>query len=192
MIVHINGWPGVGKRTVGEVLCKKLNARFIHNHLLHDVAIVCAGLSSADRWDLYDTVQRAAYATLARRPRAEVFVMTNALCTASSREQVAWRQVVELAMARNVPLVPIVLETTAEENIRRLQSPERLGNKMTDPSLLREFMTADTIQRPDVPELLVLDASALAPEQAAERICSHLDTIRAGLRPATLQHLRML
>jgi len=91
MIVHINGWPGVGKRTVGEVRSKKLNARFIHNHLLHDVAIVCAGLSSEDRWDLYDTVQRAAYVTLARRPRSEAFVMTNALCTASSREQVAWR-----------------------------------------------------------------------------------------------------
>jgi hypothetical protein len=43
--------------------------------------------------------------------------MTNVLCEASSREQVAWRQVVELAMAGNVPLVPIVLETAAEENI---------------------------------------------------------------------------
>jgi hypothetical protein len=63
---------------------------------------------------------------------------------------------------------------------------------MTDPSLLREFMTIDTIQKPDVPELFILDASALVPEQAAERICSHLDHIRAGLSPATLQHLRVL
>jgi broad-specificity NMP kinase len=40
MIIDINGWPGVAKMTIGEALSRLLNARFIHNHLLHDVAVV--------------------------------------------------------------------------------------------------------------------------------------------------------
>ncbi|WP_284388078.1 hypothetical protein [Devosia yakushimensis] len=39
MIIHLNGWPGVGKLTIGRLLAADLGARFIHNHLLHDVAI---------------------------------------------------------------------------------------------------------------------------------------------------------
>src|SRR6202011_2120341 len=34
MIVHLNGWPGAGKKTIGEALSMLLGARFIHNHLL--------------------------------------------------------------------------------------------------------------------------------------------------------------
>src|SRR5687768_3965196 len=107
MIVHLNGWPGAGKKTIGAVLSRKLNARFIHNHLLHDVAIACAGRDGPDRWQLYEVFRSAAYAALARRPRSEVFVFTNALCEDAPREQEAWRHVVDLAMTRNVPLVPV-------------------------------------------------------------------------------------
>src|SRR5688500_474717 len=98
MIVHLNGWPGAGKKTIGKVLSRKLNARFVHSHLLHDVSIACAGLDSADRWRLYEAVRAAAYATLAQRRSPEILVMTNALCKGSAREQEAWRHVVDLAI----------------------------------------------------------------------------------------------
>ncbi len=132
MIIHLNGWPGVGKKTIGSILADRLHARFIHNHLLHDVAIVCTGLNDPDRWILYDAVRQAAYASLSKRPCTEVFVMTNALCKNTPRELKAWRDIVELATSRNVPLVPIVLEATVDELSRRLQSAERIGKKLTD------------------------------------------------------------
>ena len=50
VIIHINGWPGVGKSTIGKLLAEKIGARFIHNHVLHDVALVCAGHGYEDRW----------------------------------------------------------------------------------------------------------------------------------------------
>ena len=34
-----------------------LQARFVHNHLLHDVAIVCAGFGSPQRWTVYEKVE---------------------------------------------------------------------------------------------------------------------------------------
>lgn len=49
----------MGKKTIGEALSRLLNARFIHNHLLHDVAVVRAALESELRWDLYETVRLA-------------------------------------------------------------------------------------------------------------------------------------
>lgn len=191
MIVHLNGWPGAGKMTIGALLAERLGARFIHNHLLHDVAIACTGLESQDRWQVYDSVRSSAYAALERRPASETFVMTNALCKNSAREETAWRHIVELAIARDVALVPVVLDLSLEENCRRLQSTGRVGKKMTDPDLLRSFVETDEIQRPDVSELLVLDVSELSAEQAAERILGHLRIIRDFLHPASDQHLRL-
>ena len=190
VIVHLNGWPGVGKLTVGRALAERLNARLIDNHLLHDAAIACAGLDDPQRWPLYEEIRAAAYRTLASRPAAESFVMTNALCAGSAREREAWNHVVDLAMARHAPLVPVVLEADFEENARRLRSAGRGPRKLTDPALLRSFAAEDAIQRPDVPELLILDVTALSAEQAAVRICDHLARVGAGIPPAGDQHRR--
>ena len=188
MIVHLNGWPGVGKRTIGEIVARELGATFVHNHLLHDVAIVCAGLHGNERWPLYEIVRAAAYDPLAKRPPGEMLVMTNALCRGASREVQAWHHVVDLAIARHSPLVPVVLYADMEELCRRVQSQERVGHKLSDATELREMLPTDTIQEPDVPELLVLDVTALSAEQAAVRVLQHVGALRGSLPPATERH----
>jgi len=188
IIVHLNGWPGVGKLTIARHLAGRLDARLVDNHLLHDVAIACTGLDDPRRWPLYETVRAAAYHALAGRPAAESIVMTNALCVGSERERLAWNHVVDLAIARNAPLVPVVLEADFEENARRMRSAERGMRKLSDPETLRAFMASDRIQQPDVPELLVLDVSHLSAEQAVARICDHLLRIASDLEPASGRH----
>ena len=190
MIVHLNGWPGVGKKTIGRLLADRLGARFIHNHLLHDVAIVCAGLGSQDRWPLYDEVRLAAYRALARRPASETFVMTNGLCMDTPREEEAWRHVVELAMVRGAPLVPVVLEAEVHELARRVQSAERLGSKLADPAALRAMVQSASVQRPAVAELIVLDVTHLTAAQAADAIATRLPP-RSTLDIASERHLAM-
>lgn len=193
MIVHLNGWPGVGKFTIGRALAERLGARLIHNHLLHDVAIGCTGLADPARWPLYEKVRTAAYEALAERPASETFVMTNALCVGSAREREAWNHVVDLAITRRVPLVPIVLEAGLEENARRLQSPDRPDTKLRDPGLLVDFIRTDRLQEPDIHEFLKLDVTRLSADQAAERICDHLHAISSapgGLEPASERHRR--
>lgn len=190
MIIHLNGWPGAGKKTIGAILASNLGARFIHNHLLHDVAIVVAGFNSPDRWVLYEEVRAAAYASLGKRPPHEVFVMTNALCKNAPREVAAWAHVVDLAIIRDVPLVPIVLEVAPDENVRRVQSAERVGRKLTDADELQSYFRTDVLQYPAVPEPLALDTTRLKPEEAAARIETHIAAIRDSLKPATQAHLR--
>jgi broad-specificity NMP kinase len=193
MIIHLNGWPGVGKLTIGRLLAEKLQGRLIDNHLLHDVAIRCTGLDDPQRWPLYEAVRKAAYEALANRPSSEILVMTNALCVHSPREREAWRHVVDLAVKRNVPLIPVVLEADAQENARRLQSADRTGRKLTDPEALKAFMLTDQIQRPDVPELLEIDTTRLAPDETCAAIENHLASLmkHGALRAASLEHVKM-
>ena len=193
MIVHINGWPGTGKHTVGRIVARLLAARFVHNHVLHDVAIACAGYDHPDRWPLYDEVREAAYRTLLKRPAWETFVMTNALCTNSPLERAAWNHVVDLAAARGSSLVPVVLEASSAENERRVMSFDRQGRKLTDPADLRRMRATDTIQRPLVPELLTLDTTGMTAEDAASAVLRHMATLHeAGpLAPAGESHRRM-
>ena len=193
MIVHLNGWPGVGKQTIGRLVATTLGARFVHNHLLHDVAIVCAGFDHPDRWPLYEEVRRAAYGALARHPPGEVLVMTNALLKASRRGQQAWAHVVDLAMARASPLVPVVLDAEPDELCRRIESPERSGRKLADARELRELLATRALQRPDVAELIELDVTPLPAIEAAAEVVARLRALRESgdLRPADRQHLRM-
>jgi hypothetical protein len=193
MIIHLNGWPGVGKLTIGGALAHRLGARLIDNHLLHDVAIRCAGLRDPDRWPLYESVRSAAYAVLARRPASEVFVMTNGLCIGHERELKAWNYIVDLAINRNVPLVPIVLSADIHENVRRVESAERfIRKKLRDGAFLRELVRSDELQRPDVPELIELDVTRLSAEEAVERIIAEIAIRSAqGLQTASDGHRRL-
>jgi shikimate kinase len=52
MIVHLNGWPGVGKLTVGRKLAPMLNARLLDNHTLHNVALAICDFDSPERWSV--------------------------------------------------------------------------------------------------------------------------------------------
>jgi cytidylate kinase len=54
---------------------------------------------------------------------------------------------------------------------------ERIGRKLTDTAVLEEFFNIDKVHRPDVPELLVLDVTHLAPQEAAERIIAHASAL---------------
>ena len=154
------------------------------------MAGVCAGLDAPDRWELYETVREAAYAALSRRPRHESFVMTNALCVDTPIEVFAWEKVVELAMWRDVPLIAVCLDVAPDENERRLRSEDRIGRKLVDADRLASHCAIDRIQRPDVPEALVLDTTALAPVAAARVIRAHVQGLGGLLRPATRGHLR--
>jgi len=190
MIVHLNGWPGVGKKTIGRVLAGMLSARFIHNHLLHDVAITCAGFNGADRWPLYEAVRAAAYGALERRPASEPFVMTNGLCVNTPRERTAWGHIVDLAIARNVPLIPVVLDADDNELVRRVTSTGRVGNKLSDGVVLRDMLKSDVLQRPAVSELIELDVTRLSAEEAAAEIAARVRVL-GTLAPATPRHLEM-
>jgi hypothetical protein len=106
--------------------------------------------------------------------------MTNALCLDTPRDHVAWRHVVNLAVARGVPLVPVVLTADIEENVKRIQSADRSPRKLKAPETLRSYYQQDHIQRPDVPELLDIDTTHLTPAGTATAIQRHLASLQTS------------
>jgi len=190
MIIHINGWPGVGKKTIGGIVSHQLSARFIHNHVLHDVAFACAGRGDADQWPLYEKVRAAAYEVLKRRPDGEIFVMTNAL-TEAPKEIEAWSRVVELAIDRKVALIPIVLNADIEELAKRVSSPERLETKLKDSSALRQMVQSYSLQVPSVPETQEFEVGRLSAIQAASDIVNYVKQVSADCNTASSKHLEL-
>ena len=188
MIVHLNGWPGVGKYTIGKDLSGKLGARFIHNHVLHDVSFACAGRGDDDRWPLYEKVRAAAYGVLARRPLNEVFVMTNALCYGVTREVEAWNKVVDLAISRSARLIPVILHADTETIVRRISSDNRSDMKLTDPGTVQNMISTHTLQIPEVPETIELDVSDYSVEEAANEILLRVKKVEILARPASAEH----
>ena len=188
MIIHINGWPGVGKKTIGGIVSHQLAARFIHNHVLHDVAFACAGRGEADQWPLYEKVREAAYEVLKRKPDNEIFVMTNAL-TEAAKEIEAWSRVVELAIDRNVALIPIVLNADIEELCKRVSSPERLETKLKDSSALRQMVQNYSLQVPSVHETQEFEVGGLSAMQAASDIVDYVKRLSTDCKPASSRHL---
>ena len=188
MIVHINGWPGVGKYTIGKELSKKLGARFIHNHLLHDISFACAGRGDEDRWPLYEKVRLAAYDVLERRPASETFVMTNALCYGVDKEVEAWSKVVDLAISRSALLIPVILRADTETIARRVSSNNRLDMKLKDPVYLREMVSKYSLQVPDVPEVVEVEVSKSSAEEAADEILFRVKEAANSAKPASAQH----
>ena len=188
MIIHLNGWPGVGKYTVGKVLADNIGARFVYNHLLHDVAFACAGRGDEERWPLYEKVRAAAYDVLSRRPHDETFVMTNALCNGVAREEEAWVNVVDLAMSRAEKLIPAILLAKTEIIAQRIEATNRSNMKLKDSEALRVMVSKYTLQVPDVPETLELDVSKLSPSEAVNEIRFHLERVANVSAPATNQH----
>ena len=147
MIIHLNGWPGSGKLTVAREVARKLQARLLDNHTLHDVAGRLCDRHTPEYWELYYQVREIAYKRVRALPSHEVIVMTNALANESDRERQAWASVKALAVDRGVPLVAVTLQCSLDENVRRIASEGRRHRKLTDPVPLIEWRSTLTLLR---------------------------------------------
>ncbi len=115
-------------------------------------------------------MRAAAYRVLGRPAAIGDFRHDQRPVLGALREREAWSHIVALAEVRAVPLVPVVLEADETALLARVQSPERRGRKLADAAALAVMIRSDWLLKPDVPERLDLDTSALAPEEATAAI----------------------
>ena len=170
MIIHLNGWPGSGKLTVAREVARKLEARLLDNHTLHDVAARLCDRHTHEYWELYYQVRDVAYRRVRALPAREVVVMTNALTIESDREREAWAAVKSLATSRGVPLVAVTLHCSLEENVRRIAAESRRHRKMTDPAPLIEWRSTLTLLTDGSVPSLTVDNTNRSPDEVADQI----------------------
>ncbi len=181
VIIHINGWPGVGKLTVARIVAEKLGARLVDNHVILNPALAIVEHNSASFTEITQEIRKLLRQHMAQAPRDEVFVLTDAFEEGSEVCEDIFNRVVELAEHRGVPLLSVSLDCTPEENARRLTAEGHgEGRKLTDVDVLMGFRKNLRLLRPDVSHRLDLDTTDLTPEAAAEEILRAARALVAG------------
>jgi thymidylate kinase len=173
-IIHINGWPGTGKLTVGRLLAKRLSARLVDNHTLLNPAEALFSRSDPLHASLRRQIRQAVFDHAVRADPAESFVFTDALSDDEDDSATfSWYR--DLAAARGADLVAILLDCAPEENARRLASPGRSeALKLTDIAMLRRLRANYKLLRGLAERTIEIDTTDLSPDQAMARILADI------------------
>lgn len=171
MIIHLNGYPGVGKLTVGRILSEQLGGRLLDNHAMYDVAFALAEFRSPAWDELARGVRDVAFRGIEAIAPSIPIITTNA-CSDSDWGREMWASMLGTAARRRSPFLVVSLECSSEENARRVQSVDRRGGKMSDPLALEAYRRNWRLLEEGGDALLRIDTTSLSPDATASHIAT--------------------
>lgn len=196
MIVVLNGYPGVGKLTIGQALATALDGRLLDIHTVYNVAFALTEFRSPEFWETVERIEAIAHGLVLRLPKQAPVVLTTVLTEKSEREQREWEKIADLGRARP-PFCVVHIGCELNENIRRITAKGREANrKPRDAEMARRNQNQnEPLAGLGEQFLLELDTTNMKPEEAAATIsrwCRKL-LIAADMsskRPASPQQAR--
>jgi len=174
-IIYLTGKPGVGKYTIAKELASR------HGFIVCDNQLINNPIFELLQYDGYAKIPDFAWDTIARI-RAEVFdflthhtknsyVLTNCLAD-TDEDRELYGQVQQIAQMRGSLFVPVQIQISKEEHLKRLTRPERRERwKSIDPLDAEDNGPLISISHPN---LFSVNVSKLSPEDAAETIMNHI------------------
>lgn len=171
MIIVLNGYPGVGKLTVGRQLAKALSGRLLDIHSVYNVGFALTELKSPEFKSTVEKVERIAHDLILKRPQDEPVVLTTVLAGDGAWGASEWARIVELGAARP-PFLVVHLSCDLDENIKRVQNDERdQMRKLRDPNVaIRNHADKMPLLGAGEKYLLKLDNTDMPPAEAADHI----------------------
>ena len=188
-IVHLLGFPAVGKRTVAVELVAQAAARgerfvLLDNHLASNPVLAVldrggVGLVAEEVWALVDEVRDVQdRAILELAPPGRSFVFTNANVAGAPNGPRAVARLTRLAATRGSTYVPVVLRCSLDELLRRVPADDRRAHgKWIAPDEVARHVAGHDVHLPEQPHLLELDTTSAPPAETARRVLDHLDGI---------------
>ena len=169
-IVHLNGWPGSGKHTIGAILAARSGARLLDVHVMLNLAEALFERDDPLHAALYEAVRSLVLDHAAKLALGTSLVLTDPL--AGDRAGVAlFERFRDSAARRGARLLPALLDIMPEENIRRLRTPSRGEHgKLTRPDVLLHMRDRYELLRPQGAEAMTFDITHLSAEGTAARI----------------------
>ena len=173
LVVHINGWPGSGKLTIGRLLAKRLNGRLLDNHTLINPAECLFARDDLHNWPLRKALRSLVFDYAAQIAVAIPLVLTDALAD-NPADRAGFDACLELANKRKAKLIAVVLDCEEEENLRRLTAPGRAELlKLTSAEFLGKLRARYRLLRPTAVTCIDMDVSKLPAAQAADALYQH-------------------
>lgn len=169
MFIVLNGYPGIGKLTIGRNLAEKLAGRLLDIHSVYNVAFALTDFRSPDFYYATGVIEDLADELISRLPVDVPLIFTTILTENAARgadDDMA--RFARRAGGRG-PLRMVHLTCDLEENKRRIMSPDRAGmRKPRDPQMAqRNHDGAAVLSGGDLGHLLRLNVTRLSAEEAA-------------------------
>lgn len=189
MIIHLLGFPGVGKYTVARALSARAEARghrivVVDNHQTSNAILSVIDADGvrelpAGVWDRVGEIREAVYQAIEDlSPPDWSFVFTNVVVKSDPEGVEVIERLRRLALARATGYFPVTLHCATEELLRRVPAAARAERmKWIDPAGVKAFVATEELLRPES-EILDLDVTDLAPNDSASQIEDYL-----GLTP---------
>lgn len=173
MIIVLNGYPGVGKLTIGRELVSLLGGRLLDIHSVYNVAFSLTEFQSPEFRGAVEEVEAIAHKLILRLPDAVPVVLTTVIAGDSDWAQAEWERIVGLGAARP-PFLVVHVHCALEENIRRIGSAERdEKRKPRDPEMARRNQQGGkALAGLEANHLLKLDTTSKTAVEAARDIAS--------------------
>jgi cytidylate kinase len=168
MIIVINGYPGVGKLTVGRELASLLHGQLLDIHTVYNVAFALTEFKSPEFHRAVEDVEAIAHNLILKLPAEVPVILTTVLAGRSEWIDAEWSRLVALGHARP-PFLVVHLWCDVKENMRRIQSAQRLAKrKPIDPGMARRNQDeGKPLAGMDERFLLTLDVTTMTARDAA-------------------------
>lgn len=171
MIIVLNGYPGVGKLTIGQELVSIISGRLLDIHSLYNVAFALTEFKSPEFIETVEKIETIAHDLVLKLPAEIPVVLTTVLAGSSDWGDAEWQRIVRLGRERG-PLFVVHVHCDLEENVRRIEAPGRgAKRKPRDPEMARRnHAQGKVLAGSEEANLLKLDVTALSPSDAAVKI----------------------
>lgn len=176
MIIVLNGYPGVGKLTIGRALAGLLGGKLLDIHTVYNVAFALTEFKTPEFREAVERVEEIAHDLVLKLPAGTPVVLTTVIAGDSEWGNAEWKRLEDLGEERP-PFCVIHLSCGLEENIRRIRDPGRDGmRKPRDPGMARRNQEqAKPLAGLDARHLLKLDTTGLSAQASAQRIADWIN-----------------
>jgi hypothetical protein len=172
-LLFIHGAPAAGKLTTARAVLNRVSGRLFDNHAAIDVARTVFDFGAPGFWELVQSVRMSVLDAGAERSlpllaMTFVYVDPHDLATFEQFETIVQRHGGEL--------LPVFLQCSTEELVRRIASADRVARKkMASEESVRDFVAQHQICAVPRAACLVLDSAANGADANAQSIIRHFN-----------------
>lgn len=185
-LILLMGFPGVGKRTIGEVLAKKINARFSDHHDVIDPIVRLFGddyevhwTLTAEMWDKINGALALYLSTIADVcARDDNFIVTEMMFDKDPYHQIYYNKVLDVVKKRNAHFFPVRLICDEDKLAKRVVSEDRKKySKTRDVDLSRKRSRELAVFYSYHENEITIDTTHLSADEVADKVVAHVKQI---------------